>query len=171
MGKLKKENRFMTTIGILSDTHLRSPDERFISQCINAFHHCEVIIHAGDLTDASILTVFKEKEVYAVHGNMCNPKTSAVLEREKRVRLGGYTIGITHGAGSRHNIEERVFEIFPDVDCIVFGHTHMPVCHYYGNILMINPGSFQGTGTYGAAGSYALLEMKDTRLHGSLHSL
>ena len=28
-----------------------------------------------------------------------------------------------------------------DQDIVVFGHTHVPLCEYYGNALLINPGS------------------------------
>lgn len=161
----------MTTVGILSDTHIHGSAEQYVSHCIRAFNGCDVIIHAGDLTDVSILAAFKGKEVHAVHGNMCNSATCRVLPQKKRITLDGYSIGITHGAGNRQNIEERVFEMFPDVDCIVFGHTHQPVCHYFGDILMINPGSFQGTGPHGATGTYALLKIGEAGLKGSIHSL
>ncbi len=90
---------------------------------------------------------------------------------EKQIVLAGYAIAITHGAGPRHNIEERVFEQFPAADCIVFGHTHKAVCRTFGRTLLINPGSFQGTGQYGAAGTYALLNIDKNGLNASIHTL
>ena len=161
----------MYTIGIISDTHLQQPDHFFLKNCAAAFEHCDAIIHAGDLTDHSILSVFSGKTVYAVRGNMCNLQTQRTLPEKKTVSIKGYTIGISHGAGPRHNIEERVYEMFPDADCIIYGHTHIPVCHYYGPTLLINPGSFQSTGRYGGPGTYALLQIDSNGLHGSLHNL
>lgn len=161
----------MITVGILSDTHISSCSEMFLSATAQAFRECDSIIHAGDLTDLSILSAFKGKEIYAVHGNMCNRRTSQVLPESYTISLRGYTIGICHGAGARHNIEDRMLNLFPVVDCIVYGHTHIPVCHRMADLLFINPGSFQGTGMYGAAASYALLHVSEDGLHGSLHQL
>ena len=161
----------MTTVGILSDTHLICTDDIFLRNCQKAFADCDIIIHAGDLTDTSILSVFKGKEVHAVSGNMCNSSTQKCLPKEKVIIIDGYSIGISHGAGNRINIEDRVFEMFPDVSCIVYGHTHNPVCHTIGKTLFINPGSFLGTGTYGAPGTYAILQIDSNGLTGTIHSL
>lgn len=161
----------MFSIGILSDTHLRRPDHHFSTLCAQTFGHCDAIVHGGDLTDQSILSVFGEKKVYAVHGNMCSTETRKILPEKKQITIAGYNIGICHGAGPRHNIEERVFEMFPDADCIIYGHTHIPVCHYFGKTLLINPGSFQATGRYGSPGSYAILQLDEKGLQGSLYNL
>ena len=152
----------MIHVGILSDTHLHALDESFMRQCTAAFSGCDTIIHAGDLTDIRILGAFKDKDIHAVCGNMCSMTTRQILPLQKHIILGGYSIGISHGAGPRHNIEERVLEQFPTADCIVFGHTHRAVCCRIGSTLLINPGSFAGTGRYGAAGTYALLTIDET---------
>jgi hypothetical protein len=164
----------MITVGILSDTHLQAVNESFVRQCAAAFAGCDMIIHAGDLIDIAVLKVFKGKDIHAVCGNMCNKTTREILPEEKHIVLGGYSIAITHGAGPKYNIEERVFEKFPDADCIVFGHTHTSVCRKIGRTLLINPGSFMGTGQYGAAGTYALLTIAkngSTELSASIHTL
>jgi len=161
----------MKNIGILSDTHINSADDTFLYNCSRAFSKCDIIIHAGDLTDLSILSIFKGKEVHAVSGNMCNNMTQLSLPKEKRIIIDGYSIGVSHGAGNRLNIEDRVFEMFPDVSCIIYGHTHAPVCHTVGKTLFINPGSFQGTGKYGAAGTYAILQIDKNGLSAAIHTL
>ncbi len=164
----------MIYVGILSDTHLHALDESFMRQCAAAFAGCDTIIHAGDLTEVSILGAFKGKAIHAVCGNMCTMTTRQVLPQQKQIILGGYSIGISHGTGPRHTIEERVFEQFPAADCIVFGHTHQAVCRKIGSTLLINPGSFSGTGRYGAAGTYALLTIDEkglVPLSATLHTL
>lgn len=161
----------MKTVGILSDTHITRTDDTFLRRCREAFKDCDIIVHAGDLTDVSILSAFTGKEVHAVSGNMCNTTTQQSLPTEKVVIVDGYSIGICHGAGNRLNIEDRVFEIFPEVSCIIYGHTHTPVCHTIGKTLFINPGSFQGTGTYGTPGTYAILQIDTDGLSGAIHSL
>ena len=102
---------------------------------------------------------------------MCNQSTRRLLPEKKTIILDGCSIGICHGTGSLHNIEERLIALFPEADCIVYGHTHTPVCHKAGNILLINPGSFQGSGRYGAPGTYGILHIEGQRLKGSIHEL
>jgi putative phosphoesterase len=162
---------FMIRVGILSDTHISSPSGEFIENCRRAFEGCEAIIHAGDLTDMSVLSAFEGKEVHGVHGNMCGGAVRMNLPAEKRIGIGGYTIGITHGAGSRHDIEGRVYSLFPDADCIVFGHSHIPLVRKYGSTLLVNPGSFLGTGPHGASGTYALLDIGPSGLKAKIHTL
>ncbi len=149
----------MIKIGLLSDTHLHTVTDEFKENVHRAFNDCQVIIHAGDLTEISILAVFKNKEVHAVCGNCCNFLTHAALPEKKSVNIGGYMFGICHGAGNRINIEERMYDLFAEMDCIVFGHTHIPVCKTVGGILLINPGSFSSTGKYGAPGTYGIIEV------------
>ena len=161
----------MMTVGILSDTHLQTVNEAFIKLCALAFSGCDTIIHAGDLVDLSVLRAFKGKDIHAVSGNMCNKATKQILPEEKQIVLAGYSIAITHGAGPRDNIAERVFERFPTADCIVFGHTHHAVCLRFGETILINPGTFSGTGRYGAAGTYAILTIDQNGLKASIKTL
>ncbi len=159
----------MIKVGILSDTHLSKSNSQFRKNCTAAFSGCDAIIHAGDLTDISLLSTFSGKDVYGVHGNMCNQSTRRLLPEKKIIVLKGYSIGICHGAGPRHNIEERLLELFPETDCIVYGHTHIPVCHTAGNTLIVNPGSFTGTGRFGSPGSYAILTVNDSGINAGIH--
>ena len=161
----------MTRIGILSDTHISSPSPWFIDQARHAFKDCSVILHAGDLTDISILDIFKGKDVHAVHGNMCDSSSYHSLPTDIIIKIDGYSIGLCHGAGARHNIEERMWNLFPTVDCIVYGHTHFAANHRIAKTLFINPGSFSNTGRYGAQGSYAILETSPDGLKASLYQL
>ncbi len=161
----------MITVGILSDSHLNQTTELYKKHCQQAFSNCSTIIHAGDLTDLSVLTPFADKEVYAVSGNMCSWQAQQQLPKEHIIQLEGVTIGVSHGAGERMNIEDRVFAMFPHADCIIYGHTHLPVCHKYGPVLMINPGSFQATSRYGGPGSYAILTIDGTKISGKIHHL
>ncbi len=161
----------MTRIGILSDTHLSNPTPWFIRQVEHAFSECPVILHAGDLTDISVLSIFKDKKVYGVHGNMCELSSRMALPHHNTIEIGGIHIGLCHGAGARHNIEERMWELFPTCDCIVYGHTHIAVNHQVAQTLFINPGSFASTGRYGAPGSYAILDIDDDGFRASLYQL
>lgn len=161
----------MRKIGILSDTHISSSNEAFEHNVLHAFRDCDTVLHAGDIVDLSIFKSFTGKELYAVHGNMCNHVTRMSLPEERAFVIDGYLFALCHGAGPRHNIEERMFNRFPEADCIIYGHTHTPACHTIGTTLILNPGSFLGTGTYGSPGTYGLLVIDEHGLHGSIHSL
>ncbi len=162
----------MIRVGILSDTHLSTPDPRFCRQVQETFRDCSVILHAGDLTEISILEAFADKEIHAVHGNMCSYSTQQQLPTETIIKLGGFSIGLCHGAnGARHTIEERMWDLFPTADCIVYGHTHIPVCHRLAKTLFINPGSFTGTGRYGATGTYSIMSIDSNGISAELYQL
>ena len=160
----------MITIGILSDTHLTKPTELFKKQVEKCFSGADIILHAGDLTERSVLDVFDGKEVHAVHGNMCGHSAYSKLPVQKTIQVGGFTIGLAHGAdGPAYNIEERLWDALGPVDCIVYGHTHEPVCHRAGPVLFINPGRFACQPGY-SPGTYALLEV-DHELRPTIHTI
>ena len=152
----------MFTVGILSDTHIQRPDNRIRALFHHCFSGCEAIIHAGDLTKASVLECFAPLAVYAVHGNMCDMQVQRQLPATRTIRLGDHTIGLTHGAGLGSDIEGRLWDLFPEVDCVIYGHTHQPVCHRQNGRLINNPGTFLGSGLHGCLGTYALLKVGKT---------
>lgn len=147
----------MIQAGILSDTHLTAISPQFAEMANRAFKDCDVIFHAGDLVDTILLDIFSGKTVHSVHGNMCNLSAQRALPESKVVELQGHKIAICHGAGPRHNIEDRMWSRFSDADCIIFGHTHRPLCEKRGGILFINPGSFQCTSSFSSPASYAVM--------------
>ena len=162
----------MTTIriGLLADTHLSAPEAQFRARVAACFAGTDLILHAGDLTELGVLAAFGDRVVHAVHGNMCAPAACQALPRKKTICAGRWTIGLIHRAGNSYDFEELLLDEFPEADCIVYGHTHRPVCHRLGRTLLVNPGSFSGTGRYGAPGTYAILEAGD-QLIGRLHEV
>jgi len=148
--------------GVLSDTHLTRADSAFRSQVERCFGDCDIIIHAGDLTDPAILAVFGDREVHAVHGNMCGEAAFRELPTATTFRLGKFLIGLTHGAQLGLDIESGLWDLFPGADAMIYGHTHRAVCHRVGATLVLNPGSFRATSRFGAPGTYAILEAGET---------
>lgn len=162
----------MTKIGILSDTHISEIDPYFMKSVRTAFADCDIIVHAGDLTDIGILDVFKGKQLFAVAGNTCNHRTKTTLPEIKTFTIHDKFFVLCHGAnGPRHNIEERLFDIYPEADCIIYGHTHIAICKQIAHTLYINPGSFKGTGTYGAPGTYAIAEVSEETITAKIMEL
>ena len=160
-----------TRIGILSDTHFSHPSELFIAHIANCFADVSMIFHAGDLTSAAVLDAFQDKEIVAVHGNMCDASSRSKFPAVRHLEINGFKLVLTHGHGCGYqNVEDRLFTEFAAADCIIYGHTHSPVCHKTGGILFINPGSFKMTGRFGSPGTYAILDI-DKKLHGQIMQL
>jgi uncharacterized protein len=155
----------MITIGVLSDTHLIETDRWFNHKVDRCFADADMILHAGDLTSLSVLEPFTAKTIHAVHGNMCSPKTRASLPASKIIEVGGFRLALVHGVGYLPDIEDRLYDAFAPVDCIVFGHTHRPVCQRYGQTLLVNPGSFTVTGTY------AIITVTQENIKARIYSL
>jgi putative phosphoesterase len=157
-------------IGIISDTHLTNPSPSFQQAAQTCFAEVDMIFHAGDLTNPEILEAFGDKKIHAVHGNMCGPAACKLLPTQKEIKVGNFTIGLIHRIGNTYDFEDRLLEVFPTADCIIYGHTHQPVCHKIGRVLYINPGSFTGTGYRGAGGTFAILEVGES-LEGRIYQL
>lgn len=161
----------MQIIGILSDTHLSGITPQFAKQVQTIFSACTCIVHAGDLTDAGILDIFSDKQVIAVHGNMCSAATKRLLPESTTFRVNHQTIAVYHGHGGSLDIEGYLLTRFDTADAIVFGHTHHPLVRRAGRALLVNPGSFRSTGRYGAPGTYALMTSSATGLTATIHQL
>jgi hypothetical protein len=156
------------TVGILSDTHLTRLTPEFSARVEACFAHCAIILHAGDLTEPAILAAFGQREVHAVHGNMCSFAGQQLLPWKKVIRIGPWTIGLIHRVGDSYAFEEQLLREFDGVDCIVYGHTHRPLCEQQGGVLLLNPGSFLATGRHGHPGTYATLSLGEgmvARIH------
>ena len=155
----------MITIGVISDTHLIEPDKWYMERAQRCFADADMILHAGDLTSLSVLDVFAGKTVHAVHGNMCGPRTREALPASKIIVVEDFRLALIHGFGYMPNIEDRLFDAFGPIDCIVYGHTHKTACHRYGQTLMMNPGSFTVTGTYG------IIKVEKNSIEGRIHHI
>jgi uncharacterized protein len=164
-------NNDRATIGILSDTHRSRIDDEFQNQVDHAFSACDAIVHAGDLTSASIIDAFGERPVYAVHGNMCGFTTRSMLPDSVIFTIVGHRIGLNHGDGAGYDIEAGLMTRFPDADCIIYGHTHRPAVQRFSSVLIINPGTFRSSGRYGSPGTYAILNIDATGLSAKIHTL
>lgn len=131
-------------IGVLSDTHLADTTDaqEFLLELIETvLAPVDIILHAGDLVAPELLKVFDDYPVHVVRGNI-DPATPGVPFK-KIIDVGGFTIGMIHGWGSPEGIEDRIYAEFSSVslDCLVYGHSHLPACHRRDGVLFFNPGS------------------------------
>ena len=127
-------------IGVISDTHARTLAE-LPDTLLTAMTEVDLIVHAGDFTEKAVLDGLRNLgEVKAVLGNMDSGELRKVLPKRDLFTLGGKMIGLVHGWGMPWGLAERVKELFPDADIIIFGHSHEPTNRYIGKTLLFNPG-------------------------------
>src|SRR5690554_1667245 len=114
-------------IGVLSDTHMPHRARHLPAQVYTGFIGVDLILHAGDIMEWSVIQELSTlAPVEAVYGNMDYPETRQRLKRRRIVEIGGIKIGLIHGDGAGTNTVARAKQAFPEVDCIVFGHSHRP---------------------------------------------
>ena len=128
-------------VGVISDTHLRGYDEGLKRIVDEHFRNADLIVHAGDLVDLRVLDVFGSKEVKAVWGNMDPPAVRQALPSIITMRLGDFTVGVAHGWGTPAGLEDRLLRLFGPINCLIFGHTHVPANRVRDGVLLFNPGS------------------------------
>ena len=128
-------------IGVISDTHLNGYDEPLRNSLSAYFSDADLILHAGDMVDVSVLKIFGNKEVKAVCGNMDNESVRRTFPERLLFEINGFKFLLTHGWGSPWGLEEKISTGLEDIDCVVYGHTHKPANHKRENILFFNPGS------------------------------
>lgn len=148
-------------IGVLSDTHLHRVTEEFKALVDRHLAETDAVFHVGDFTSPRILEYLSRRPFYGVCGNMDPREVKTRLPETRVVQLGLYRFGLVHGWGPSEGLEERVSEIFSDVDVIVYGHSHKPLSRFKGGVLLFNPGTACG---YSAKGfhSVGILECDET---------
>ena len=130
-------------VAVISDTHLPRGMRRIPGACLERLRSAELILHAGDITAASVLDELEAigPPVHAVHGNMDDAMLRDRLPDTLVVEVGGLRIGMTHDAGARVGREERLIARFPGCTAVVYGHTHEPQVALVGEAWILNPGS------------------------------
>jgi putative phosphoesterase len=127
-------------IGVVSDTHATSFTQ-LPEQILHTLAEVDLIIHTGDFITRDVLDGLKRLgKVKAVQGNMDSEELKRILPEKEILVIEGKRIGIIHGWGSPHGIDDRVGGMFEDVDIIVYGHSHYSQNEVKRGILFFNPG-------------------------------
>lgn len=129
-------------IGVISDTHIPYRAKAIPPVVFDLFAGVSMILHAGDLAcDDVIVELEAIAPVYAVYGNVDPPELVHKLPKKREIHAGGARIGLIHGDGPGRSTPERARTAFSGVDCVVFGHSHIPMCERVDGVLLFNPGS------------------------------
>ncbi|MEV4497943.1 metallophosphoesterase [Micromonospora arborensis] len=129
---------------LTADTHLPKRARDLPGPLWAAIEDADVVIHAGDWVDEALLDAMtaRSRRLIGVYGNNDGPALRARLPEVARVELEGLRVAVVHETGARTGREKRCAERFPDVDLLVFGHSHIPWdTEAPGGLRLLNPGS------------------------------
>ncbi|MFH1023202.1 MAG: metallophosphoesterase family protein [Planctomycetota bacterium] len=158
-------------IGVISDTHIRDENQPLPKQLVKALSGVDLILHAGDIVVMGVLDRLRAiAPVEAVAGNSDAWDVIQALPRTKVVEANGRRIGLVHGSGAPAGLPGRLLREFPDVDAIVFGHSHIAMNARKGGVLLFNPGS--ATDPRGAPHrTYGVLAVNGKDITGEIFTL
>jgi putative phosphoesterase len=133
------------TIGVISDTHIYAGGRRALAgQILDLFNRSEVglILHAGDVNAMGVLAELSQvAPVIAVQGNNDTAEVRDVAPDGLEFEVGRFRFALVHGHGGRSARSEAVRRYGERVDCVIYGHSHIPESSRVGSTVLFNPGS------------------------------
>ena len=129
---------------LTTDTHVPKRARRLPAELLAQIEQADAVLHAGDWVDEATLDLLeaRARRLIGVYGNNDGPRLRARLPEVARVELGGLRFAVVHETGPAGGRERRCDERFPDVDVLVFGHSHIPWdTTAAGGLRLLNPGS------------------------------
>ena len=127
---------------VLADTH--APRRwRVCPPQVAAHLRADLILHAGDVCVASVLTELSEyAPLVAVLGNNDGPDVAGWgAGQTAELDLDGLSVAMVHDSGAATGRIVRMRRRFPGADLVVFGHSHIPLDQSAGDLRIFNPGS------------------------------
>lgn len=131
-------------LAVLADTHMPRGARHLPERCVELMRDADVIIHAGDFSEASVLEEIRSLgRVVAVHGNVDSAELRRELPESTAIDIEGATIAVVHDSGPTTGRMKRMKARFPDADAVIFGHSHIPLHETddEGGFQIFNPGS------------------------------
>jgi uncharacterized protein len=146
-------------IGVVADTHVGEWVAELPQAVLDALAGVDLILHAGDLTDLTVIDRLSTlAPVEAVQGDH-DRGAGIALPTTRVVVADDFRIGLTHGRRHRWvelaaaalsvvrrrpvllGFHRALRRRFGDVDCIVFGHLHLPCNRVIDGVLFFSPGA------------------------------
>jgi hypothetical protein len=128
---------------IVADTHVPRRAKDLPAEVWAAVEQADAVLHAGDWIDVALLDELerRSRRVIGVHGNNDGPALRGRLPEVARATLGGVRFAVVHETGGSQGREQRAVTAYPDVDVLVFGHSHIPMITALDGRRFLNPGS------------------------------
>ncbi len=148
-----------TRIGVIADTHCPEFIEELPPRVFATLKGVDLILHAGDVNAPSTIEALgRIARVEAVRGD--HDRLLGSLPETRELTVEGVRIVVVHGQRARwieepntllwtlslgffqpnSGLPRSLRRRFPDVDVIVYGHTHRPQARRVGGVLLFNPG-------------------------------
>ncbi|PZE68972.1 metallophosphoesterase [Curtobacterium sp. MCBD17_021] len=132
-----------TSLVLLSDTHLPKRAKDLPPELWADIDAADLVVHAGDWVDLATVDLLaaRSRDLLAVRGNNdvgFEDRLPLVASR----RVEGLRFAVVHETGAATGRERRAVVDHPDVDVLVFGHSHIPWDSTAANgMRLLNPGS------------------------------
>lgn len=133
----------MARVVVLADTHLRADRPRRLPDAVwAAIDRADLVLHAGDVIDRSLLDQLRDRgvEYHAVLGNNDRTLRDALPDRVE-LTIDGVSLAIVHETGATKGRAARLRTWFPAAQVVIFGHSHAPCNEWHDGQLLFNPGS------------------------------
>ena len=158
---------------VLADTHwpkrcLDLPDSVW-----DAVATADLVVHAGDWVEPGLLDWLEGRSstLLACWGNNDGPELRRRLPEVARAELQGVRIAVVHETGPATGREARADRDHPDVDLLVFGHSHIPWdTTTPSGMRLLNPGSPTDRRRQ-PAGTFLIVELADGVVEAVLHTV
>ncbi len=127
----------------MSDTHLPRRAKDLPAALWSAVEAADLVVHAGDWVDVATLDALEARShrLLACWGNNDGEALRARLPEVARATIEGVRVAVVHETGSRERRGPRMRAAYPDVDLLVFGHSHIPWDTSHDGLRLLNPGS------------------------------
>jgi len=128
----------------MSDTHLPQRARELPARLLAELPRADVVFHAGDWVDTATLDLLESRcrGLVGVYGNNDGPDLRARLPEVAYTEIGGLRFGVVHETGAAQGREARCAARYPELDVLVFGHSHIPWdTTAPGGLRLLNPGS------------------------------
>ncbi len=133
-----------TSLLLISDTHLPKRAKALPDAVWAAVDAADLVVHAGDWVDEATLDALgpRATRLVGVFGNNDGPELRARLPEVARFEVDGVRFAVVHETGAATGRERRADEAYPDIDVLVFGHSHIPWDTVSpAGLRLLNPGS------------------------------
>ncbi|HET8768630.1 MAG TPA: metallophosphoesterase [Pedococcus sp.] len=117
-----------TRLLLIADTHLPKRARDLPEEVWRAVDGADLVLHAGDWVDVALLDALESRarRLVGVAGNNDHGVLRERLPELATVDVEGLRFGVVHETGPAAGREARCEADHPDLDVLVFGHSHIP---------------------------------------------
>ncbi len=117
-----------TRLLLIADTHLPQRAKDLPAEVWQAVEAADLVVHAGDWVDVATLDALeaRARRLVGVVGNNDHGVLRERLPEYASFDVDGLRFGVVHETGSASGREARCEAAYPDLDVLVFGHSHIP---------------------------------------------